>query len=567
VSDSNNGTSTATPWKHCPGDVNATGTPAATTPTGGDTLLFKGGVVYRGEITCLWSGASGSHIVFDGNIAGTWGTGRAIIDGSEEVTGWTQCTSAAEADGNPNWANIYWSYAPVGTTAFSADFFEDDSRLHPAQDPNLTNPYYFDELADYLEFDSFTTTTITDADYLNDPDPTYWDGSTYVYIHGGNNGIYSRPVTGYNPATHTITFEIFDSVFYTEYAMVNSLKILDVPGELVVREDQLDGSNRPKVYIWPLTPGVAGKTFDVSAERGNINLADESYITIRGFTLTKTTAEKAAIYNYVNQSVTDFLIDDNVIVHHAGSGVNIDDMHNCIVSNNEVEYCRGRGIILTDAWYTSIENNWIHNGGETAIDYYTAHSSQIVDNLVEDNMGLHANGITCYIYCEDILITRNKVSRGRAACTVGDCTNMTVSYNILDGNDILYTFADWRNQNGLYLYNNVITRGGTAISSTSVNVVAKNNIMAGSPVAYRGGISEYNIYTELSWTQTSGQLETGEFEATPEELWVDYANEDYHLKAGSPAINAGVNVGLTSDFEGNTVPQGGAVDVGAYERE
>jgi hypothetical protein len=41
---------------------------------------------------------------------------------------------------------------------------------------------------------------------------------------------------------------------------------------------------------------------------------------------------------------------------------------------------------------------------------------------------------------------------------------------------------------------------------------------------------------------------------------------DYHLQAGSPAINAGVDVGLTSDIDGKMVPSSGtAVDIGAYE--
>ena len=41
---------------------------------------------------------------------------------------------------------------------------------------------------------------------------------------------------------------------------------------------------------------------------------------------------------------------------------------------------------------------------------------------------------------------------------------------------------------------------------------------------------------------------------------------DYHLKRGSPAIDAGIKVdGLDIDLEGNRRPAGCGYDVGAYE--
>ena len=80
--DSNNGTSTSTPLKHCPGDPNYSPSgPAPTTLLAGDTVIFKGGISYLSFPVCNWSGSSGNLITYDGNSAGTWGTGKAIIDG------------------------------------------------------------------------------------------------------------------------------------------------------------------------------------------------------------------------------------------------------------------------------------------------------------------------------------------------------------------------------------------------------------------------------------------------------------------------------------------------------
>jgi hypothetical protein len=92
-SDVNNGTSTSTPWKHCPGDANATGN-ANSILNQGTTIIFKGGVTYGGggsgnvaffganytaQIVVSASGTSGNPIIYDGNSAGTFGTGKAIM--------------------------------------------------------------------------------------------------------------------------------------------------------------------------------------------------------------------------------------------------------------------------------------------------------------------------------------------------------------------------------------------------------------------------------------------------------------------------------------------------------
>ena len=48
-------------------------------------------------------------------------------------------------------------------------------------------------------------------------------------------------------------------------------------------------------------------------------------------------------------------------------------------------------------------------------------------------------------------------------------------------------------------------------------------------------------------------------------LFVDAANGDFSLQTGSPAINAGTDVGLTQDILGNPIV--GAPDIGAYESD
>lgn len=80
--DTYNGTATSTPFKHCPGDNNATGIAGSTNLSPEDTIIFKGGITYFGKIELDWSGSDGNPITYDGNSAEVWGSGRAILSGN-----------------------------------------------------------------------------------------------------------------------------------------------------------------------------------------------------------------------------------------------------------------------------------------------------------------------------------------------------------------------------------------------------------------------------------------------------------------------------------------------------
>jgi hypothetical protein len=47
--------------------------------------------------------------------------------------------------------------------------------------------------------------------------------------------------------------------------------------------------------------------------------------------------------------------------------------------------------------------------------------------------------------------------------------------------------------------------------------------------------------------------------------FVDLSAKDFHLQAGSPAIDVGAQLSYTVDFDGNSMPVGPVPDLGAYE--
>lgn len=47
-------------------------------------------------------------------------------------------------------------------------------------------------------------------------------------------------------------------------------------------------------------------------------------------------------------------------------------------------------------------------------------------------------------------------------------------------------------------------------------------------------------------------------------LFVDTSSSDFHLQSTSPCISAGIDVGLTEDYDGNPIT-GINVEIGIYE--
>lgn len=84
--DTNDGLSKQTPWKHHPADPNATANAKASKAA--DTYVFKQGVDYRGELEMAESGTQADPIILTRDPS--WGTGPAVICGSEAVTGWNK---------------------------------------------------------------------------------------------------------------------------------------------------------------------------------------------------------------------------------------------------------------------------------------------------------------------------------------------------------------------------------------------------------------------------------------------------------------------------------------------
>jgi parallel beta-helix repeat protein len=583
-SDAGAGTSAEAAWKHSPGDPAAEAVAKAARLEPGDTAIFKGGVVYRGNIVVAWSGAEGKPITFDGNTAGTFGEGRAIVDGSEVLAGWKPCASADDCGGNPNWKQIVWTEAPADATPLNANLYQGERMLWLAQDPNPAEPHYQDRRSDFrpIAEGNHTRTTIVDPPFLTQTDKTFWDGALLA-IWAKPNYTYYQKVTGFDPATHTISYERLPNAHYPKracYAVMNHLRVLDTAGEFVFGAGKVPDA-RPRLYVWPRAEGKPGDLrISMSRRSTGFNINGRTCITVQGFVIQKFISRKpnrgAAVSND-KAGAKSIVVRDNVVRYcnkdsswkHAG--INLSGTSGGLVEGNQVHDNRRVGGIYLLGGTTGVEirNNTVRKCGYVGIWLIGAPKCRIIGNTVLDNRGTHANAITVYNGSNDVLVFGNRVRNSQISVSIEKIKNVTFACN--DFVSPGYAVVNWYESDGVKFYNNVILseqkKGLHLGLRDTTNCVVKNNILGGllisepCDVSNNLYVSHYQGVKKLAERFPKGAV----VETDLKKIFVDPDNHDYRLKPGSPAIDAGVDVGLKTDGTDRPVPEGKAVDLGAYE--
>jgi parallel beta-helix repeat protein len=586
-SDDNGGLSPQAALKHCPGDPAAAAKVNEIPLQPGDTVLFKGGVTYRGSIVVNSSGAEESPITFDGN-SGRYGQGRAVIDGSEIVSGWQACKSAEEAGGNPNWKNIYWAWLSAPVAPFSSNMYQGEKMCWLAQDPNPRDPFYQDRSDGHRKIVQATANTITDPQVFTQPEADAWVGA-WLIVYADPNYAYFVKVTAYDPAAHRVTHS-GNLTNPTSYAVLNSLRCLHTAGEYVLRDEQ----GRQRVFLWPHAAEELLKTGASVSRRGTgFIVAGRRHVVIQGFTIQKFCADEQAAMG-VQVSKGEFItVRDNDVrfgnhgrtggVAH-GAGIGVYDGRDVLVENNRV--CENRrccGILVHPAKRCVVRGNLVRKSGYVGIWLMRTAQSQVVGNTVTDNHGVHSNAISIYVDCADILIAGNRVSHADRPLTLQDSDNVFVINNSLVS-DTTLAVGLWsgRPHRNLLFLNNLIlgpaNQGIYAVNKVVTGCTFENNIIGSffGEAAIEGKTNKFrnNIYLD----PRQGLFDASEKKvADDKDLFVASEKEDYHLKAGSPAVDAGADVSglypkaafpdydFDKDLDGRPRMQGPAVDIGPYE--
>ena len=434
-----------------------------------------------------------------------------------------------------------------------------------------------------------TRSTMADPKVLTMRDAHYFDGA-YLAIHAGRNMIHTQSILEYVPAEHRLYVEFFGGRQYkeTRYAFFNSVRFIDQPGEYAAVS--ADDGKHWTVFCMPtrIEDGRPAGITRASRSKG-FELSGASHVVLRGFRIQGQGAERSAAAVSGRGKAEGLLVQDCEVTMVAGVGITTTETDDVTVDRCFIHHNPGhtKGVLLRNARRQSVQNCTLVKNTSTALGFYTCHDSRFANNTVLDHRGMHANGITAYVGCTGLLVEGNRVFGGNAAFTCQNAEDVLIRNNIFGGGGRSCAVGLWTGSlKDVRILNNVLANGPRNVSwsagfftncTKASGWVFKNNIIDG----LAGSIPDDTTFSNNIYTFTGPvhrDSEDGARKARPlgpgervvEDLaaiFVDPARRDFRLEAGSPAIDAGVDLGaaVPTDIEGTKRPRGKGWDLGAYE--
>jgi len=405
--------------------------------------------------------------------------------------------------------------------------------------------------------------------------------ATYYVATWGNNA---------NPGTSTSPWATLQ---YAVATIANGDTIYVKAGTYVGCRIEISGASGA-VKTLSAEPGAAVLVNTVGAgnKHGSIIEVENyagvtSYWTINGLEVSNSPAHYG-----LDMRNTTYVTVQNCYSHNNGLTGIFDGFcdHNTY-QNNESAYNGEHGIYHSNSGdYPTIRLNVLHDntaaglhmngdaslGGDGQISYATVEKNVVYGN----SLGMYNGSINCDGVWNSII--RNNLSYNNHGSgitlyaqdgTAGSSYDKVYNNTVVLASDGYYALNIPKSGKGKanptynLAYNNVLYNNNTASLRGSIRVYALP--MTGSMTDYNSVMDKFEINSKAKtfaqWKTYGYDLHS--FIATPAQLFVDPVNNNYHLKAGSPAANTGTNLSpdVTDDLAGVTRPQGGAYDIGCYE--
>lgn len=465
-----------------------------------------------------------------------------------------------------------------------------------------TTKHYFDQVNGNDSWEAHTPAfpkkTISELNNLiKDPGDSVlcnkgdtWTGASIVIgtagtsgnnITIGSYGTGAKPIIEYNSGT-PILVNAADRGYWTiDNLDLRSTDVNVLGGVLGISTDYWDGDDPGETPGWIIKncefncgiffagPDVliSNNNFDGTGSGSDANVA----IYIRGPAGHDAIIEYNTIDEYYGRGIWIMRGVDDVIVRYntitnihfdgdAGHGINNDGFSAAndamIVYGNTVGNCDRIGINGENAFNAEYYNNYIDSCDWYGINIfmYDPYLGDITNTEIHHNIIYNCNSgflsfdAAGYLFANNTIYKDNATGSERFGyfITGADADyshDITCVNNIFDGDEWIHVFRTSQNTD---LYTDVFT----AFDYNDI-------VPVGTEVVYDGFIGSITLAT----LQANSLMTDG---ITDDPLLVN-PGTDFSLDTGSPAINTGVDVGLTEDFYGNPIV--GLPDMGAIEKQ
>ena len=522
-SDSANGTSSESPWKHAPGDAQAADKARTVQLQPGDEIRFKAGVVYRGSISIPASGSQGAPIAYEGSA---WGAGKAILSGLDSMT-----LDFAPMVGNPK-LSVAISPHPI---AYSDVVVIDGRPMWLSRFPVGSDPY------------------VLDGDAVEPFDPlevqgsgTSWDvrnAQLAARLRGLDAGTLPDMVVrlfGYPNLVYTMQAATFDADSgelrligkYAPpparpgqrafYRLFNNPGFIDGPDRFAV----LDQGTK---LVAPVSPGP--HRVETTAYPNGINVNGRSNVQIDGFAFAgfagkvdELRAGSAVTALMSAAHPTNIVISNNKISDLAdwngNAAIFVAGCSNVVIRGNVIgPTLGGRGIVTYKIDHLNVAENTISRVGWTGIDVYNVVDGDIASNRIERLEGVHSDGIAAYLANQNVVIRNNQLDEMENPLTLkGDGVlhgpewmSVSVLNNVVT-NARAIGIASWGAElSGVAIKGNIILTTSERIfaiyfGKDAHNVTVSNNAVDGLNVV--NALSDASINTNVLFRQFNPQYFT-----------------------------------------------------------